>query len=272
MPTMMARLMTGLTFWWLITPSLSFKINSPFTIVRQTSSRRFVAQSSSLFEEAVEADVEMGIGAWIPIASAHALAGLGPQRIKVMGMDLVVWKGETWSVMSDACPHRMAPLSQGRVDPGTNCLECPYHGWQFDVNGTLAKIPQLDPNRNLESVKHGHAKSLPVHKAGDLIYAFLPSSVHGEMFPQSLMPEDMYPTLREERARNCTYYTRELPYSVDFLIENFMDPAHVPFAHHSLQSVRSDGKNIPMTVLTSNFSHVECTFKDMSRGKERECV
>lgn len=268
----MASLMTWLTFWWLITPSLSFSINCPLTDRRQTFSRHYVSQLSSSFEESVQEKAEDRIGAWIPIASASALTGLGPQRIKVMGIDLVVWEGETWSVMSDACPHRMAPLSQGRVDPVTKCLECPYHGWQFDANGTLAKIPQLDPNRTLERVKDGHAESLPVHKAGDLIYAFLPSSVHGEMFPQSLMPEDMYPTLREELARNCTYYTRELPYSADFLIENFMDPAHIPFAHHSLQSIRSDGKDIPMTVLTSNFSHVECTFKDQSRGKERMCA
>ena len=26
----------------------------------------------------------------------------------------------------DLCPHRLAPLSQGRVDPLTGCIECPY--------------------------------------------------------------------------------------------------------------------------------------------------
>jgi phenylpropionate dioxygenase-like ring-hydroxylating dioxygenase large terminal subunit len=271
--TMMVRLMTWLTFWRLVTPSFSFSFITPLTIRHQTlMNRHYVALSSSYVEEAVKSDVEEGIGAWIPIASAHALKGLGPQRIRVMGIDLVVWEGETLSVMRDACPHRLAPLSQGRVDPETKCIECPYHGWQFDANGTLMKLPQLDSNRTLESVKGGHAESLPVHKVGDMIYAFLPSSVHGEMFPQSLMPEDMYPTLREEVARNCTYFTRELPYSADFLIENFMDPAHIPFAHHSLQSVRSDGGEIPMSVLTSNFTHVECTFKDQSRGRQRECV
>lgn len=186
--------------------------------------RLFDVSVSTTFE-ALESDLDEGIGAWIPIASASALKGLGPQRIEVMGLALVVWEADReWSVMSDACPHRLAPLSQGRVDPETNCIECPYHGWKFDTNGTLIEVPQLEVNRSVAAIKGGNARSLPVHQAGDLIFAFLPSSVHGEMFPQSLLPEEMYSTLMEEMSRNATYYTRDLPYSADFAIENFMDP------------------------------------------------
>jgi phenylpropionate dioxygenase-like ring-hydroxylating dioxygenase large terminal subunit len=233
------------------------------------------ASTSATTFEALEEDLDEMIGAWIPLFSASALKGLGPQRVQVMGLELAVWQANAtgpWSVMTDACPHRLAPLSQGRVDPLTNCIECPYHGWQFDTNGTLKNVPQLEANRTLDMIKGGDATSLPVHQAGDMIFAFLPSSVHGEMFPQSLLPEDMYPTLREEISRNATYFTRDLPYSTDFLIENFMDPAHIPFAHHSLQSVRSDARDIPMRIYVSNFTHVEVFFEDESRGKKRECV
>ena len=92
-------------------------------------------------ESAVHHDDD-NIGAWVPIHSVSSLRGLGPQRITTMGLDLVVWEGlnETWSVMTDACPHRLAPLSQGRVDTETGCIECPYHGWQFDFEGSLIKV------------------------------------------------------------------------------------------------------------------------------------
>lgn len=36
-------------------------------------------------------------------------------------------------------------------------------------------------------------------------------------------------------------YMRELPYPIDFLIENILDPAHVPFSHHGLIVSGRDG-------------------------------
>lgn len=214
------------------------------------------------------------VGAWIPIASAHALFGLGPQQIRVMGLDLVVWNTGTkdgkWSVMADTCPHRLAPLSQGRVDPDTGCIECPYHGWQFHTEGNLTKLPHADPDIEIDQILGSQASYFPTHLAGDMIYAFLPSSVHGEMFLQSVLPEDMFPTVRHDMELNRTYFVRELPYSADFVIENFMDPSHIPFAHHGLQSLRSDASPLAMQILVSNFTHVETTFEDYSRGVKRE--
>ena len=50
------------------------------------------------------------------------------------------------------------------------------------------------------------------------------------------------------------------------------DPAHIPFAHHSLQGTREDGSPLAMTVLANNFTYVECTFGDKCRGKTRDGV
>lgn len=228
------------------------------------------------------------LGAWIPLGSASSLFGLGPQRIKLCGVDLVVWHShvddnakrqkdtpkEVWSVAVDACTHRLAPLSQGRVNPETSCIECPYHGWQFDSEGNICSIPQLEVDKSISSVAKsgGNLKTFPVHVAGDLLFVFLPSSIHNEMFPQSLLPEDYYPYLAEDKLiiEKQPIFVRDLPYSFDFLVENFMDPAHIPFAHHKLQSTRSDGQPIEMTEIISNFTHVEATFKDKTRGRTRD--
>ena len=204
---------------------------------------------------------EEGIGAWIPMASISSMKGLGPQRVTLMNIDFVVWHTEEgkgsetkWTVQTDACAHRLAPLSQGRVDPETNCIECPYHGWQFDSNGNVTSIPQLDKGRTIQDVqrtsKSGsggvNLRTYPTHIVDDLLFVFLPSSLHGEMFPQSTLPEEFYSLLNDERIQGTEFFTRDLPYSFDFLVENFMDPAHIPFAHHSLQSTRDDGSPIMM--------------------------
>ena len=144
-----------------------------------------------------------------------------------------------------------------------------YHGWQFDSDGTVTSIPQLEENIPIESVRRqgGHVKTFPVHAVGDLLFVFLPSSLHGEMFPQSILPENYYPHVINGDDQ---IFVRELPYSFDFLVENFMDPAHIPFAHHKLQSTRDDGIPIEMAQLVSNFTHVEVSFKDRSSKRDRD--
>jgi phenylpropionate dioxygenase-like ring-hydroxylating dioxygenase large terminal subunit len=120
--------------------------------------------------------------------------------------------------------------------------------------------------------KHGAATSLPIHAAGDLLFVFLPTDITGESWPITRLPEDHYPYLQERIGRGTTYFSRDLPYSLDFLLENFMDPAHIPFAHHSLQGTRDDGSHIEMSVVANNFTHVECSFIDICRGKQRDGV
>lgn len=257
--------------------SFHYSVIKPLTCSRHSQQRFQPLWSATLGSVPVQLPRvernEENVGAWVPIHAVSSLQGLGPQQITIMGIDMVVWESPngTWSVMTDACPHRLAPLSQGRVDPETGCIECPYHGWQFDTKGILTKLPQLDLGKNISTIP-ATATYFPTHLAGDLILAFIPTSVHGEMFLQSTLPEEMWPTLRDDMAMNKTYYVRDLPYSQDILIENFMDPSHIPFAHNELQSLRSDGSPIPMSPLVSNFTHIELTFKDQSRGKIREYV
>ena len=187
-----------------------------------------------------------------------------PKGIEVCGEKLVVWRGEEgFSVLRDVCSHRQAPLSEGRVDPLTKCLECPYHGVQFDGKGACTKIPQLD--EGLAIPKAANVASFPVLQTGDMLWAQLPVAA-GRDFPTR--PDELFPLLHNVSS----FTTRDLPYSLDYLLENFMDPAHIPFAHHSLQGVRSDGSPIPMMQLESSEQAIEIAYNDSIRGKPREGV
>jgi phenylpropionate dioxygenase-like ring-hydroxylating dioxygenase large terminal subunit len=167
----------------------------------------------------VEED-ESSMGAWIPVGSISCMDGLDPLPIEIMGRKFVVWRGaeNRWSVLKDECPHRMVPLSQGRVNPATRCLECAFHGWQFNPEGTLVRIPHLETGGDLQAESRS-VEAFATHVTGDLLWTFLPTLYHGESFPRALFPEDYYHGLRSFLDNQATYYTQEMPFSFDFLIE-----------------------------------------------------
>jgi nitrite reductase/ring-hydroxylating ferredoxin subunit len=81
---------------------------------------------------------------WYPIAVPEFLDPKKPHPVQLLGKDLVIWKdmkSGTWKVFEDACPHRLAPLSEGRVEPDGTIL-CAYHAWRFDGSGKCTSIPQ----------------------------------------------------------------------------------------------------------------------------------
>ena len=52
---------------------------------------------------------------------------------------------ENFIVQNDMCLHRMAPLSEGRIE-GNN-IQCGYHGWEFNSKGQVVNIPQNDKRK-----------------------------------------------------------------------------------------------------------------------------
>jgi cholesterol 7-dehydrogenase len=63
-------------------------------------------------------------------------------NVRFRGQDVVVFRGDDGKIgVVDAyCPHLGAHLGIGGKVVG-NCLECPFHGWQFDAEGKCRSIP-----------------------------------------------------------------------------------------------------------------------------------
>lgn len=67
---------------------------------------------------------------WWPIAFEKVTDKGRPHAFQLLGTQVVYWynhQAKQWQAAEDTCPHRLAPLSEGRVDE-TGCIECPYHG------------------------------------------------------------------------------------------------------------------------------------------------
>ena len=85
---------------------------------------------------------------WYPVAFLDDLDDSAPLTFTLLGEPLVFWRDPTCSELTfrctaDKCPHRLVPLSEGRVNEKGE-IECGYHGWTFKGDtGACTNIPQL---------------------------------------------------------------------------------------------------------------------------------
>jgi nitrite reductase/ring-hydroxylating ferredoxin subunit len=139
-------------------------------------------------------------GAWLPVSVISQLDGTQPTEVIIAGDSWVVWqdplKKESktlgWSVMRDECAHRRAPLSQGRVDPESGFIECPYHGWSFEGStGACKLIPQASAALNTESPNLA-AHALSVYVTGDVLWGYFPLPA-GQASTYDTLPDTLFP-------------------------------------------------------------------------------
>ncbi len=109
---------------------------------------------------------------WIPfLPSKDLLADGPPKRIRLLGEDLIAFRDTDGRValFDTACPHRGAPLIYARNE---ECgLRCVYHGWKFDLSGTLVDAPAEPPASNL--VGRVHLKSYPCQERNGVIWTYM---------------------------------------------------------------------------------------------------
>ncbi|AFZ42803.1 Pheophorbide a oxygenase [Halothece sp. PCC 7418] len=186
---------------------------------------------------------------WYPLLPVADLVSDRPISTHLLGQPIAIWKptgSSHYRAFLDRCPHRLAPLSEGRVDPKTGHLECCYHGWQFDENGTCTKIPQAENaellERNCEQLR---ATALPTCVANDLFWVW-PDPDSAELAAKT--PLSLSPKIDNSKGFLWSSYVRDLPYDWQTLVENIADPSHVPFAHHGVQGSRESATPIPMEI------------------------
>lgn len=103
--------------------------------------------------------------AWYPVAILEDLEPRRPTPVEVLGRKFVVWRdveGE-WRCFEDACAHRLAPLSEGRIEEKDGSLMCSYHGWRFDGEGRCVSVPHAE--KGVERIcgnPRARVKSFPV--------------------------------------------------------------------------------------------------------------
>ncbi|MGK7920511.1 MAG: Rieske 2Fe-2S domain-containing protein [Trichodesmium sp.] len=186
---------------------------------------------------------------WYPVHYVEDLDKTKPTKFTLLERDIVIWweeKTSQWRVFADQCPHRLAPLSQGRINQA-GCLECPYHGWAFSGIGNCEIIPQQIAGGEAEKSLRAKVKSLPTKVCQGLLFVYA-----GKVENAAETPIPTVDVLDENSDDwVCLNTFRDLPYDALTLMENVLDSSHIPYTHHRTVGNRANVAPVELEVVES---------------------
>jgi 5,5'-dehydrodivanillate O-demethylase len=158
---------------------------------------------------------------WVPVGLS-ADVGAHPQFVRILGEDLVLFRTEDGRVglMDSVCSHRGASLVYGGVEQ--RGIRCRYHGWLYDTSGRCIEQP-AETGRAHREEERARQRAYEVRELGGLVFAYMGPA------PAPALPR--YDTLvRTDGVRKSTV-ARMIACSYLQILENSMDPVHLPFVH-----------------------------------------
>jgi phenylpropionate dioxygenase-like ring-hydroxylating dioxygenase large terminal subunit len=154
-------------------------------------------------------------------------AELGEKAIArtILDQPIVLFRGAHGNplALTDACPHRFAPLSLGRVT-GSG-IACGYHGLEFDGHGKCVRNP------------HGKGavssalsvRSYPLAERYGMIWIWMGDA--------TLADESSIPVLPLDNAGlSWVYGQLHVSANYELVVDNLLDLTHVEFLHPFLAS------------------------------------
>src|SRR3954447_23618710 len=159
---------------------------------------------------------------WHPICVAAELTEAQPtKRLRVLGEDLVVFRGEdgSYGLIAEQCAHRKASLFYGFVE-GCN-IRCAYHGWVYDQSGQCIETP-FEPQESLMK----RTVKLPAYKVeriAGLLFAYMgPAPAPLPPRFDVIAPPDGPRRIQVMPVLDCNWLQAQ---------ENSLDPVHVYYLH-----------------------------------------
>lgn len=159
---------------------------------------------------------------WIPFFPSKDLEPDGqPKRIKLAGEDLVAFRDTEGRVglLANACAHRGAPMMYGRNE---DCgLRCVYHGWKYDVTGTVVDMPAEPLRSRLK--EHVRIKAYPCRERGGIVWTYM--GPEKELPPLPNLEFNLVPAEQVSisvRVQECNWLQA---------LEGEIDSAHAPILH-----------------------------------------
>ena len=158
---------------------------------------------------------------WQPVCYADELTDV-PVALKILGEELVAFRDFSGRIglVEAHCPHRGTSLEFGLVSE--RGIRCCYHGWLFDVDGTILETPGEPVGSTFKDrLCHG---AYPVHEFQGIIFAYMGP-------PEDIPAFPMLDVYEREGYRLMPGKRYDYPCNWLQIVENAADPVHASFLH-----------------------------------------
>ncbi len=175
---------------------------------------------------------------WICIGRADQVSKPGCFfTISMTQEPLIVLRGEDGKLRAffNVCRHRAARVATAECGH-TDRLRCPYHGWTYDLSGSLRGVPEFDGVANFAREENG-LKPVQVAVWSHLVFVHLGKPAHTLETHLAPLPEQLSPyqidslahVARKEYILQCNWKV---------FVDNYLDGGyHVNAIHPSLAGV-----------------------------------
>jgi nitrite reductase/ring-hydroxylating ferredoxin subunit len=164
---------------------------------------------------------------WHPVCLSEQLHDL-PLGLRILGEDLVVFRDLSGDIglLHRHCSHRRASLEYGVISE--HGIRCCYHGWLYDVDGTILETPGEPVDSTIRKrLCHG---AYPVIEYKGLVFAY--------MGPFSTKPDFPIYDSMEMPGNEMVPYAIDMPCNWLQVNENPMDPYHAVYLHSRATGVQ----------------------------------
>ncbi|KAJ3322940.1 hypothetical protein HDV06_002599 [Boothiomyces sp. JEL0866] len=150
---------------------------------------------------------------WYPIFPVEEITSKKPTAFHILGDPIVLYRD----------PETLEPVALSDIFMDGK-LECKYHGWQYDTDGKVVKIPSLMGGRKIPA--NAKARTYPLVESGGYIWLWPGNPEDINSYPPPTF-HHLYPQL--DFPPRLEYV--DLDIDASLLMENFLDPSHLPFTH-----------------------------------------
>lgn len=181
---------------------------------------------------------------WLPVGRVDQVKEPGDYFVgEIVGNPYVIARANDGSLYAhhNVCRHKGAVVAQQEDDRTHSChfFQCPFHGWEYHLDGKLKKAPMLGPQKSFEPGRYG-LQPISLTTWGPFIFVDLDGKLIGGEEQVRNLPKDLSGIAEhiEPAFQGLKFYKRyvyEMNCNWKVFVDNSLDGGyHVKYAHEGL--------------------------------------